>query len=43
MGDFIGGNMVFELGDIISKWEVFGDRGGGEPSNSFILDINMDK
>ena len=43
VGDFAEGDMVLELGDIISEWEVLGDRGGGEPSNSFVLDINMDK
>ena len=43
MGDFAEGDMVLELGDVISKWEVLGDRGGGEPGNSFIFDINVDE
>ena len=43
MGDFAEGDVVFELGDIISEWEVLCDRGGGEPHNSFILDINVDE
>ena len=43
MGDFAEGDVAFELGDVISKWEVLCDRGGGEPSNSFILDINVDE
>ena len=43
MGDLTEGNMVLELGDIISEWEVFCNGGGGEPCNSFVLDINVDK
>ena len=43
MGNFAEGNMVFERGDIISEWEVLCDRSGGEPCNSFILDIDVDK
>ena len=43
MGDFAEGDVVFELGDVVSKWEVLCDRSGGEPHNSLILDINVDK
>ena len=44
VGDFTEGDVVFELGDEISEWEVFCDRsGGGEPCNSFIFDINVDQ
>ena len=43
MGDFAEGDMVFELGDVISKWEVLCDGSGGEPGDSFILDVNVDK
>ena len=43
MGNFAEGDVVFELGDIISEWEVLRDGSGGEPCNSFVLDINMDK
>ena len=43
MGDFTEGDVVFELGDVISKWEVLGDGGGGEPCNGFILDINVNE
>ena len=43
MGDFAEGDMVFELGNVISQWEVLCDGGSGEPCNGFMLDINMDK
>ena len=43
MGDFTKGNMIFELGDIISEWKVLWDGGSGEPGDSFIFDINVDK
>ena len=43
MGDFTEGDVVFELGNVISKWEVLCDRHGGEPHNSFILDINVNE
>ena len=43
MVDFTEGNVVFELGDVISEWEVLCDGGGGEPCNSFILDIDVDE
>ena len=43
MGDFTEGNVVFKLGDVISEWEVLRDRGGHEPCNSFIFDINVDE
>ena len=43
MGDFAEGDVVFELGDVISKWEVLGDRDGGEPYNGFVLDVNVDE
>ena len=43
MGDFAESNMVFELGDVISKWEVLCDGSGGEPCDSFIFHINVDK
>ena len=43
MGDFAEGDVVFELGDVVSKWEVLCDRGGGEPCNGFIFDINVDE
>ena len=43
MGDFTKGNMVFKLGDVVSKWEVLCDGGSCEPGNGFILDINVDK
>ena len=39
MGDFTEGNVVFELGDVISKWEVLCDGSGGEPCNGFVFDI----
>ena len=35
--------MVFELGDVIPEWEVFRNGSGGEPCDSFVLDIDMDK
>ena len=43
MGYFAEGNVVFEFGDIVFKWEVLCNGSGGEPCNSFILDIDMDK
>ena len=43
MGDFAEGDVVLELGDVISKWEVLCDGSGGEPCNSFILDIDVDE
>ena len=43
MGDFAEGDVVFELGDVVSKWKVLCDRSGGEPHDSFVLDINVDK
>ena len=43
MGDFAEGDVVFELGNVIPEWEVLCDRGGGEPSNGFILDIDVDE
>ena len=43
MGDFAEGDMVFELGDIISQWEVLCDRGGGEPCDCFIFDVDVNE
>ena len=43
MGYFTEGDVVFELGDIIPEWEVFCNGSGGEPCNSFVLDINVDE
>ena len=43
MDDFAEGDMVFELGDVVSKWKVLGDGSGGEPSDGFILDVNVDE
>ena len=43
MGDFAEGNVVFELGDVISKWEVLCDKGGCEPCDGLVLDINVDE
>ena len=31
MGDFAEGDVVFELGDVVSKWEALCDGSGGEP------------
>ena len=33
IGDLTEGNVVLELGDIISEWQGFQDCGGGEPCN----------
>ena len=41
MGDFAEGNVVFKLGDVVSEWKVLCDKGGGEPCNGFVLDVNM--
>ena len=35
--------MVLELGDVVSKRKVLCDRSGGEPCNSFVLDVNVDE
>ena len=43
MGDFAEGDVVFELGDVVSKQKVLGDGSGGEPCNSFVLDVNVDE
>ena len=43
MGNFTEGNVVFELGDVISEWEVLCDGSGGEPCDSFVLDVDMDE
>ena len=43
MGDFAEGDVVFELGDVVSKREVLCDGSGGEPCDSFVLDVNVDK
>ena len=43
MGDFAEGDMVFELGDVVSKWKVLCDRSGGEPCDGFVFDVNVDK
>ena len=43
MGDFTEGDVVFELGDIVSKWKVLCDGSSGEPCNSFIFNINVDE
>ena len=43
MGYFAEGDVVFELGDIIPEWEVFRNGSGGEPCDSLILDVDMDK
>ena len=43
MGDFAEGNVVFELGDVVSKWKVLCDGSGGEPCNSFVLDVDVDE
>ena len=43
MGYFTEGDVVFELGDVISEQEVLCNGSGGEPHDSFILDIDMDK
>ena len=33
MGDFAEGDVVFELGDVVSKQKVLCDRSGGKPYN----------
>ena len=43
VGDFAAGDMVLELGDVVSKWKVLCDRSGGEPCNGFVFDVNVDK
>ena len=43
MGYFAEGDVVFELGDVISEWEVLCNGSGDEPCNGFILDINVDE
>ena len=43
MGDFAEGDMVFKLGDVVSKWKVLCDGSGGEPCNGFVLDVNVDE
>ena len=43
MGDFAEGNVVFELGDVVSKRKVLCNGSSGESSNSFILDVNVDE
>ena len=43
MGDFTEGDVVFELGDVVSKQKVLCDRSGGKSCDSFILDVNVDK
>ena len=43
MGDFAEGNMVLELRDVVSKWKVLCDGSGGEPCNSFVLDVDVDE
>ena len=36
MGDFAEGDVVFKLGDVVSKWKVLCDGSGGEPCNSLM-------
>ena len=43
MSDFSESDVVLELGDVISKWEVLCDGSGGEPCDSFVLDVDMDE
>ena len=43
VGDFTEGDVVFELGDVVSKWKVLCDGGGGEPCNGFIFNIDVDE
>ena len=43
MGDFTEGNVVFKLGDVVSKWEILCDGSGSEPCNSFVLDVNVNE
>ena len=43
MGDFAEGDVVFQLGDVVSKQEILCDGSGGESCNSFILDVNVDE
>ena len=43
MGNFTKGNMVLELRNVITEWEVLGDNSSGEPGNSFILNIDMNE
>ena len=43
MGDFTEGDVVFELGDVVSKWETLSDGSGGEPCNSFIFDVDVNE
>ena len=43
MGDFAQGDMVFELGDVVSEWKILCDGSGGEPCDGFILDVDVDE
>ena len=43
MGDFTEGNVVFKVGNLVSKWKVLCDGSGGEPGNSFVLNVNVDE
>ena len=43
VSDFAEGDMVFELGDVVSKRKVLCDRSSGKPCNGFVLDINVDE
>ena len=43
MGDLAEGDVDFELGDVVSKWEVLCDGSSGEPSDSLIFDVNVDE
>ena len=39
VGDFTESYMVFELGNVISEWEVLCNRSSGVPGDGFILNI----
>ena len=43
MGNFTKGDMVLELRHVVPRWGVFWNTGSGEPGNSFILNIDVDK
>ena len=43
MSDFAEGDVVLELGDVVSKREILCDGSGSEPCNSFVLDVDVDE
>ena len=43
VSDFAKGDVVFELGDVVSKRKVLCDRSSGKPCNSFILNVDVDE